>query len=141
MRHLIQFTSFGLTAALAACTVGTVTAEWGECTVVGETHAIPPAPICARTDSESGAAESCECPLPCETPSLTVGNDATTVWADIVASHNGTATFNLQDSHFDAGPTHHEWSYACGKTRTIRVVVWGDDGSACRANASAGSCP
>ena len=141
MRHLIQLTSFWLTAALAACSVGTVTAEWGECTLVGETHAIPPTPICTRTDSESGAVESCECPNPCETPALTVGNDATTVWADIIASHAGTATLQRQDSPFDAGFSHHEWSYACGIPRTIWVVVWGDDGVACRAEAKAGSCP
>ena len=141
MRHPIQLTSFLLTVALAACSAGIVTAEWGECAQVGETHAIPPTPICTRTDSASGAVESCECPLPCETPALTVGNDATKVWADIIASHNGTATFNAQDSHFDAGFSHHEWSYACGMPRTIFVGVWGADGTACRADASAGACP
>lgn len=89
----------------------------------------------------SGAVESCECPLPCETPALTVGNDATKVWADITASHAGTATFNLETQMFAAGASHHEWSYPCGLKRTIFVTVWGDDGVACRAQGQAGSCP
>ena len=113
--------------------------DWGECTVVGETNAVPPVPICTRTDRASGAVESCKCT--CESPHLVVGNDATTVWADITASHSGTATFHAQDRRFGAGFSRHEWSYDCGMARTISVVVRGADGSVCRAEASAGSCP